>query len=156
MTTAMTTDCFTGLVRAVGMLLLFVIVSSEFIYFLLFSGTVKESKENYVFNPGRLNLFSGAFFNVKENSACNPYRFKNAKLIAKAMSFIFFTYPGYYRFAICAGKNHSSISENRFSFSGNNYSSIHPGKHHSSTWRRNDVTRKLFAYRAFQNLTTCL
>src|SRR5579864_2379397 len=99
MTTAMTTDCFTGLVRAVGMLL-FVIVSSEFIYFLLFSATVKESKENYVFNPGRLNLFSGAFFNVKENSACNPYRFKNAKLIAKAMSFIFFMNPCKYHSSI--------------------------------------------------------
>jgi hypothetical protein len=91
MTTAMTTDCFTGLVRAVG-ILFSLIISAECIHILLFSNTMEESKENYVFNPARLNrLFSGAFYSAKENSVCNPYRFKNAsKLIAKAMSFIFF------------------------------------------------------------------
>ena len=152
----MITDCFTGLVRAVGMLL-FVILSSEFIYFLLFSESPEEAKEKYLFNPARLNrLFSEASYSAKGNSVCNPYRFKKPKLIAKAMSFIFFTYPGDYRFAICAGKNQSANSGNRFSSSGNYYSSIHPGKHHSYTWRRNDVTRKLFAYKTLQNPTTCL
>ena len=131
MTTAMTTDCFIGLVRAVGMLL-FVIVSSEFIYFLLFSETPEKARENYVFNPSHSKLlFSGAFNPAKENSVCNPDRFKNAKLIAQAMSFIFFMHPGYNKFAIATN-------------------------HHSSTLRRYNVTRKLFANRPVQNLTTCL
>ena len=135
MTTAMTTACFTGLVRAVG-ILLSVIISAEFIYFLLFSETPEEAKENYLFNPSRSKLlFSGASNDAKENSVCTPYRFKNRKLIAKAMSFIFFMQPG---------RN------------GNHYSSIYPENYHSSTLRRYDVTRKLFANRPVQNLTTCL
>ena len=94
MTTALTTACFTGLVRAVG-ILLSVIISAEFIYFLLFSGTSDEAKEKQLFNPNRSKLlFSGAFYYAKENSSCTPYRFKNLKLIAQAMSFIFFTQPG--------------------------------------------------------------
>jgi hypothetical protein len=89
MTTAMITDCFTGLVRAVG-ILLSVIISSEFIYFLLFSESQEEAKEKYLFNPARLNrLFSAASYSAKGNSVCNPYRFKKPKLIAKAMGFIF-------------------------------------------------------------------
>jgi hypothetical protein len=156
MTTAMITACFTGLVRAVG-ILLSVIIFSEFIYFLLFTETPDEARENYIFNPSYSKLlFSGASNHAKENSVCNPYRFKKAKLIAKAMSFIFFISPEKNRFAIYAGNNLSSTSGNRFSVSGNNYSSIHPGNYHSSTWRRNDLTRKLFANRAMQNLTTCL
>ena len=155
MTTAMITDCLTGLVRVVG-ILLSVIISSEFIYFLLFSESPEEAKEKYLFNPARLNrLFSAASYSAKGNSVCNPYRFKKPKLIAKAMGFIFCINPGKYQFAICVCKNHSS-SGNYFSNSENNYSSIHPGNHHSSTWRRNDVTRKLFAYRTLQNPTTCL
>jgi hypothetical protein len=156
MTTAMTTACFTGLVRAVG-ILLSVIISAEFIYFLLFSGTPEEARENYVFNPSRSKLlFYGASNHAKENSVCNPYRFKKEKLIAKAMGFIFFVQPGKNRFAICSEKNRSSASGNRFSIPGNNYSSIDTGNYHSSTLRRNDVTRKLFANRTMQNLTTCL
>ncbi len=155
MTTAMTTACFTGLVRAVG-ILLSVIISAEFIYFLLFSETTEESRENNLFNPSRSKLlFSGAFNRAKENSVCNPYRFKNPKLIAQALSFIFL-YRGDSPFAICSEKNQSSTSGNRFSIPGNHYSSIHPGNYHSSTLRRNDVTRKLFANRAMQNPTTCL
>jgi hypothetical protein len=94
MTTAMITDCFTGLVRAVG-ILLSLIISAECIYFLLFSEKSEEARESYLNNPGRFKLlFSGASNHAKENSACNPYRFKNAsKLIAKAMSFIFFIHP---------------------------------------------------------------
>ena len=155
MTTAMITACFAGLVRAVG-ILLSVLISSEFIYFLLFSGTPEEARENYLFNPIRSKLlFSGASNHAKENSVCNPDRFKNRKLIAQALSFIFFIQPGGNRFAIYTCKNYSS-SGNYFSNSENNYSSIHPGNYHSSTLRRNDVTRKLFANRAMQNLTTCL
>ena len=155
MTTAMTTACFTGLVRAVG-ILLSVIISAKFIYSLLFSETTEEARENYLFNPSHSKLlFSGAFNRAKENSVCNPDRFKNRKLIAQALSFIFL-YPGDYLFAICSEKNQHSTSGNRFSIPGNNYSSIHPGNYHSSTLRRNDLTRKLFANRAMQNLTTCL
>ena len=155
MTTAMITECFIGLVRAVGMLLS-VIISAEIIYFLLFSDTPEEARENYLFNPSRSKLlFSGASNHAKENSVCNPNRFKNAKLIAKALSFIFFVHPGRNRFAICTCKNHSS-SGNYFSNSENNYSSIHPENYHSSTLPRYDLTRKLFANRAMQNLTTCL
>jgi hypothetical protein len=155
MTTAMTTDCFIGLVRAVGMLL-FVIVSSEFMYFLLFSEIPEEARENHVFNPSHSKLlFSGAFNPAKENSVCNPDRFKNAKLIAQAMSFIFFMHPGNNRFAISTRKNHSS-SGYSFSNSGNNYSSLYTENYHSSTLRRFNVTRKLFANRPVQNLTTCL
>jgi hypothetical protein len=156
MTTAMITACFTGLVRAVS-ILLSVIISSEFIYFLLFSESPEEVKEKYLFNPARLNwLFSGAFYSAKGSSFCNPYRFKNAsKLTARAVGFIFFIHPGRNRFAICTCKNHSS-SGNYFSTSGNNYSSIHPVNYHSSTWQRNDVTRKLCAGLPMQNLTTCL
>ena len=151
----MITTCFAGLVRAVG-ILLSVLISSEFIYFLLFSGKPEEARENYDFNPSRSKLlFSGASNHAKENSVCNPNRFKNAKLIAKAMSFIFFMHPGRNIFAICACKNHSS-SGNYFSNSEINYSSIHPGNYHSSSLQRYDVTRKLFANRAMQNLTTCL
>ena len=150
----MITDCFIGFVRAVGMLLS-VIISAEFIYFLLFSDTPEEARENYIFNPSRSKLlFSEASSHAKE-SVCNPNRFKNAKLIAKAMSFIFFLNPGRVRFAVCNCKNHSS-SGKYFSNSENNYSSIHPGNYHSSSLRRNDMTRKLFANRAMQNLTTCL
>jgi hypothetical protein len=170
MTTAMTPDCYTGLVRAVGMLLS-VIVSSEFIYFLLFSETPDEARENYVFNPSYSKLlFSGVSNHAKENSVCNPYRFKKAKLIAQALSFIFFMHPRCVRFAISTCKNHSSsgnhfsnsgnndssTSGNRFSISGNNYSYIYPGNDQSFTWRRNNVTRKVFADRAMQNITTCL
>ncbi len=94
MTTAMITDCFTGLVRAVG-ILLSVIISSEFIYFLLFSESPEEAKEKYLFNPARLNrLFSAASYSAKGNSVCNPYRFKKPKLTAKAVGFIFFI-PAY-------------------------------------------------------------
>jgi hypothetical protein len=113
MTTAMTTACFTGLVRAVGMLVT-VIILAECIYFILFSETSKE---------------------VTGSKVCNPYRFKNeSKLTAKALGFIFFTYPA----------------------NEKNYSSIYPGNYHSSTLQRNDVTRNLFANRAMQNPTTCL
>ena len=155
MTTATITDCFIGLVRAVGMLLS-VIISAEFINFLLFSDTPEEARENYLFNPSRSKLlFSEASNHAKENSVCNPDRFKNAKLIAKAMSFIFFMQPGRNRFAICVCKNHSS-SGKYFSNSENNYSSIHPGNYHSSSMQRYDLTRKLFANRTMQNLTTCL
>ena len=88
----MITACFTGLVRAVG-ILLSVIISAEFIYFLLFSGLPEEARENYLFNPSRSKLlFSGVFYSAKENSVCNPYRFKKPKLIAQALSFIFL-YP---------------------------------------------------------------
>ncbi len=90
MTTALIAACFTGILRAVGMLLS-VIISAEFIYFLLFSGSPEEEKENHLFNPNRSKLlFSRAFFYAKENSVCTPYRFKNRKLIAQALSFIFF------------------------------------------------------------------
>lgn len=100
MTTAMITNSFTGLVRAEG-ILLSVTVLAGFIYFLLFS---EVSEENDLFNPSRSKLlFSGVFFNAKENSVCNPYRFKKPELIAKAMSFIFL-YPDKYRFAFIAGK----------------------------------------------------
>jgi hypothetical protein len=73
MSTATITACFTGLVRAIGMLLT-AIVLAEFIYFLLFS---EKSEE------------------VTGNNDCNPYRFENAtKPTAKALGFIFFIYPG--------------------------------------------------------------
>ena len=151
----MITTFFAGLVRAVG-ILLSIIISSECIYFLLFSETPEEARENYLFNPSRSKLlFSGAFNPAKENSVCNPDRFKNAKLIAKAMSFIFFMPPGRNRYAMCMCKNHSS-SGKYFSNSENNYSSIHPENYHSSSLQRYDVTRKLFANGAMQNLTTCL
>jgi len=89
MTTAMITDCFTGLVRAVG-ILFSLIISAECIYILLFSNTMEESKENYLFNPARLNrLFSAASYSAKGNIVCNPYRFKKPKLTAKALGFIF-------------------------------------------------------------------
>ena len=96
--TAMITACFTGLVRAAG-ILLSVVISSEFLYFLLFPGSPKENAEINFLNPYRsLLLIFGTSYGVKENSACNPYRFKNAsKLIAKAVSFIFFIYPGNYQ-----------------------------------------------------------
>src|ERR1700760_4561533 len=97
MTTAMITACFTGLVRAVG-ILLSVIIPSKYIYFLLFSASPEEAEENNLFNPSRSKLlFSGASYSAKENSVCNPNRFKNAELIAKALSFIFFKYPGNYQ-----------------------------------------------------------
>jgi hypothetical protein len=146
MTTAMIADCLTGLVRAVGMLL-FVLISSECIYFLLFSESLEEAKEKYLFNPARLNrlfsgasnnakensacnryrlelLFSGASNNAKENSACNPYRFKNAtKLTAKALGFIF----------------------------------LHPCKYHSPILLRTSVARKdVFTNLACKKITTCL
>ena len=94
----MITACFSGLVRAAG-ILLSVIISSEFIYFLLSPRPLKENAEINFLNPYRsLLLISGTSYSVKENSACNPYRYKNAsKLIAKAVSFIFFIYPGNYQ-----------------------------------------------------------
>jgi hypothetical protein len=155
MTTAMITDCFTGLVRAVGMLLS-IIISAEIIYFLLFSETPEEARECYLNNPGRFKLlFSGASNHAKENSACNPYRFKNAsKLTARAVGFIFFIHHRD-QFAICGCKNHSS-SVNNFSNSEINYSSIYPGNYHSSTLRRHEVKPRLFANGAMLKLTTCL
>ncbi|HET7002652.1 MAG TPA: hypothetical protein VFI33_15115 [Puia sp.] len=148
MTTAMITACFSGLVRAVG-ILLSVIISSEFIYILLFTESPEEIKEQNLFNPTRLNrLFSGACYSAKENSVGNPYRFKKPKLTARAVGFIFL-YPGEYRFAICSEKNLSSTS-------GNNYSIIQLVNYHSSTWQRNDVTRTLCAGLPMQNSTTCL
>jgi hypothetical protein len=157
MTTAMIAACFIGLVCAVG-ILLSVIISAEFIYFLLFANTLEAATESNVSNPYRFKLlFSRASCGAKENGAGNPYRFKNAsKLTAKAMGFIFFIQPGRDRFAIYAGNDLSSTSGNLSSVSGNNYSTIYPGNYHSSTMRLNDVTRKLFAHRAMQNLTTCL
>lgn len=154
MTTAMITASFTGLVRAVGMLLT-IIILAEFIYFILFSQSTEEAGEN-LFNPARLNrLFSGTFEGAKENSVCNPYRFKKPKLIAQAMGFIFFIHPGHNRLAICICKNQSSPG-NYFSTSENNYSSTYPENYHSSTLLPYDVTRKLFANRPVQNTTTCL
>jgi hypothetical protein len=155
MTTALITDCFTGLVRVVGMLL-FVIISAESIYFLLFSETPVVARESYLSNPNRFKLlFSRASNDAKENSVCNPYRFKNAsKLTALAVGFIFFIRHRD-QFAICGCKNHSS-SVNNFSNSEINYSSIYPGNYHSSTLRRHEVKPKLFANGAMQNLTTCL
>jgi hypothetical protein len=125
MTTAMITACFTGLVRAAG-ILSSVIISSEFIYFLLFSETPEEAKENYVFNPSRPKLlFSGASYSAKEISVCNPYRFKNAsKLTAKALGFIFFINPCNY---------HSTLMR-----------------------RTSTASTDVFADRAMQKLTTCL
>jgi hypothetical protein len=97
MTTAMITASFSGLVRAVG-ILLSVIISSEFIYFLLFSGSLKENAEINFLNPYRvLLLISGTSYSVKDFSVCNPYRFKNAsKPTAHAVGFIFL-YPGNYQ-----------------------------------------------------------
>jgi hypothetical protein len=132
MTTAMMTASFTGLVRAIGMLLT-VIILAEFIYILLFSELLTEAGENDVFNPSRSKLlFSGACNSAKENRVYNPNRLKKAKLIAKAMGFIFFMQPG------------------------KNYSFIHTGNYHSFTLQQNDVTRTLFANPAMQNPTTCL
>jgi len=95
----MITACFTGLVRAVGILISAVICFAEFIYFLLFSGSPEETGENKLYNPSRPKpLFSGASYGVKENSVCNPYRFKNAsKLTARAVGFIFFIHPENYQ-----------------------------------------------------------
>jgi hypothetical protein len=125
MTTAMITACFTGLVRAAG-ILSSVIISSEFIYFLFFSETPEEAKENFVFNPSRSKLLlSGAFYSAKENSVCNPYRFKNvSKLTAKALGFIFF---------VNNCKYHSSI-----------------------LWRTSLIREDVFATPGTQKITTCL
>jgi hypothetical protein len=121
----MITTCFTGLVRAVGVLSS-VIILSEFIYFLLFSEILEETRENYVYNPSRSKLsFSGAFYSAKENSVCNPYRFKNAsKLTAKAVGFIFLMYACNY---------HSTLMR-----------------------RTSTASTDVFEDRAIQNLTTCL
>jgi hypothetical protein len=156
MTTAMMTECLAGLVRAAGILLT-AIISAEFIYFLLLSESM-EAGENFSRSPYRSKtLISGAFFQAKEINACNPYRFKNeSKLTAKALGFIFFIYPGNLRMAICDCKNHSSATGNLFSNSEKNYSSIYPGNDHSSTMRRNDLTRKMFTVRTMQNPTICL
>ena len=43
MTTAMITNCFTGLVRAEGILIIRYTVLAEFIYFLLFSEVSEEA-----------------------------------------------------------------------------------------------------------------
>jgi hypothetical protein len=76
MSTAMITACFTGLVRAVGMLLA-VIVPAETIYLILFSEVSEEATGNNV---------------------CNPYHFENAtKSTAKALGFIFFIQPRKYQ-----------------------------------------------------------
>jgi hypothetical protein len=125
MTTAMITTCFTGLVRAVGVLSS-VIILSEFIYFLLFSEILEETRVNYVYNPSRPKLvFSGASYSAKENSVCNPYRFKNAsKLTAKALGFIFFINQCNY---------HSTLIR-----------------------RTSTASTDVFAERAMQKLTTCL
>jgi hypothetical protein len=157
MTTAMITACFTGLVRAVGILISAVICSAECIYFPLFSESPEATGENKLYNPSRPKpLFSGAFFNAEENSVCNPYRFKNAsKLTAKAMSFIFFIHPGADRLATCVCKNHSS-SGNYFSNSEFNFYSIHRENYHSSTLRRQDVTGKPVYGQCTQKPTTCL
>ena len=83
MTTAMITDCFTGLVRAVG-ILLSLIISAECIYFLLFSETPEEAKENYLFNPGRLKLlFSGASYMQKKTASAILTVLKIPKLMRK-------------------------------------------------------------------------
>jgi hypothetical protein len=89
MSTAMITACFTGLVRAIGMLST-VIVLAESINFLLFSVGSEEATGNNV---------------------CNPYHFKNSsKLTAKALGFIFFAYPRKENFysTIYPGNYHSS------------------------------------------------
>ena len=125
MTTAMMTACLTGLVRTIG-ILSSVIISSEFIYFLFFSETPEEAKENFVFNPSRSKLlFSGASYSAKEISVCNPYRFKNvSKLTAKALGFIFF---------VNNCKYHSSI-----------------------LWRTSLIREDVFANPGTQKITTCL
>jgi hypothetical protein len=125
MTTAMITACFTGLVRAAG-ILSSVVISSEFIYFLFFSETPEEAKENFVFNPSRSKLlFSGASYSAKEISVCNPYRFKNvSKLTAKALGFIFFV-------------NHCKY-------------------HSSILWRTSLIREDVFANPGKQKITTCL
>ena len=155
MTTAMTTACVTGIVRAAG-ILLSVIPGAECIYSFLFAGKPEAGDSNR-YNPSRSKpLFSEASYSATENNVCNPYRFKNeTKLIAQALGFIFFIQPRADRFALDVCKNHSS-SGNYFSNSENNYSSIYTENHHSSTLRRNDVTRNLFANRTMQNPTTCL
>jgi len=160
MTTAMTTACFTGLVRAAGMLLT-VIILAEFIYFLLFSDQLKEAEENKLSHSDRFKFLFSDAFHAKENNVCNPYRFKNqSKLSAKALSFIFFIQPGVDRFATCECKNHSSsgknYSANSFFNSENNPFSIHPVNNHSINVQRNDVTGKLFTNGTLQNPTTCL
>jgi len=97
MTTAMITASFSGLVRAAG-ILIFVITSAEFIYILLFSGSPRETAEINFLNPYRpLLLISGTSCDVKDFSVCNPYHFKNAKLIAKALSFILFIHHENYQ-----------------------------------------------------------
>jgi len=163
MTTAMITNSFTGLVRVLCMLLT-VVILAEFIYHFLFSQVSEEARGNDSFNPSRSKLlFSEVFCNTKENSVCNPYRFKKPKLIAQAMGFIFFIHPGRDRFAFVkyacnnhslAGNNYSSAE--RFFNSDNNFFSIHPRNDHATALRQNDVTGKTIVNGTLQNLTTCL
>lgn len=158
MFTAMITTSFSGLVRAVGMLVILSILADH-INFILSAEASKEASEKPPINPIRFKmLFSGALNASKENSTCNPYRFKNViELTAQALGFIFFIHPRRYQFAICAAKNHFSPLGNRTSFSGNHYSYRLQGNHHSSTLRRNITAREnVFAEIAFQKPTTCL
>ena len=158
MFTAMITTSFPGLVRAVGMLVILSILADH-INFILSAGTSKEVSEKPPINPIRIKmLFSGALNAAKENSICNPYRFKNViELTAQALGFIFFIHPRRYQFAINACNNHSSSVGNRASSSGNHYSYILQGNHHSSTLRRNVTAREnVYAEIAFQKPTTCL
>lgn len=105
MFTAMITTSFTGLVRAVGMLVILSILA-EHINFILSAETLKEGSEKPPINPIRSKqLFSVAFLNAKENSVCNPYRFKNViELTAQALSFIFFIHPGNHQSSILRRK----------------------------------------------------
>jgi hypothetical protein len=158
MHTAMITTSFPGLVRAVGMFFILSVLADH-IYFILSAETSKEASEKPPINPIRKKmLFSGVLNNAKENSTCNPYRFKNVvKLTAEALGFIFFIHPRSYRFAINTCDNHFSSPGNRTSFSENNYSYILQGNHHSSTFRRNVTAREyVYAEIAFQKPTTCL
>lgn len=123
----MITTSFPGIVRAVGMFFILSILADR-IYFILSAGTSKEGSEKPPINPIRLKrLFSEALNDVKENSVCNPYRFKNViELTAQALGFIFFIDPRRYH-------------------------------HHSSTLRRNVTAREnVYAEIAFQKPTTCL
>ena len=157
MFTAMITTSFSGLVRAVGMLVILSILADH-INFILSAEASKEASEKPPINPIRFKmLFSGALNASKENSTCNPYRFKNViELTAQALGFIFFIQPRRYRYAICAGHNFSP-SGNRTSFSENHDSYTLQGNHHSSTLRRNVTARQyVHAEIAFQKPTTRL
>lgn len=180
MTTALIAACFSGILRTAG-IIISVIISAEFFYFLLFAKTTEEKIENH---------------------HVNPYHFRNTtKLIAQALSFIFFIQPGNDRFTIWAGrksaasgnrvrsfsdrmpfsfceKNNSTFSgrndfsvsdplnfsnaDERFFHSGNAthtinvFSTIRGVNFYSFIVRRKVVTEKLFTNPAMQNLTTCL